>query len=281
MGEVGAADAPPHPPVAAATGPSLSPSGRGTLAAVALVLGLFTLAGVAAADEAAPAACTGIPGVAAPEPGAAAVVAAWSDNAAWRPPSCTDWTARGFRLLVAVAASFRSDAGIDDLLARFGAVSSLADVRFWSPSDRAWKPLVENAGALDGSGTARADFTPAEIKDGRPFFFVQGGGETGDIVNRARVVDASPDRLVVEAQNVTPIKFSLIQLFGPGDLQTLYSFERRSPGVWTYHGLTRVGRGSSFLVAGHTDSFANRALALYRHFAGLPAASTPPLAARS
>jgi hypothetical protein len=237
--------------------------------------------GAAPADERAHAACEGTPGLAPAEPGTAPRVAVWSDNANWRPPSCTGWSAAGFRLLLAVTASFRSDENVDGLLTRFGAVSSLAGVRFWSDSDRAWKPLVEAAAALDAAGAVRPDFSAAEIRDGRPFSFLQSGGRAGDVVNRVRVVEARPDRLVVVSENATPIKLSLIQLFGPGDLQTLYVIERRSPGLWSYYSLTRVGRGASFLVGSHADSFVNRAVALYRHFAGLPPERSPPSQARS
>lgn len=253
---------------------------------LAALLGALTLAlplllgGPASAQERPRPACDGAPALDYPAPGSAPTVAVWSDNRAWRPPACSGWTAPGFRLLVAVAGSFREDGGVDGLLARFGAVSMLSGVRFWSTSDRAWKPLVEAAAALNGPGArgARPDFSPAEMKSGEPLYFLQGGGRTGDVVNRLYVREVRADRLVIEAENVSPIRLSVIPLFGPGDLQTLYVLERRSPGVWTYYSMTRVGSGASFLVSGHVDSFVNRAAALYRHFAALPAERIPPSA---
>jgi uncharacterized protein DUF6675 len=249
------------------------------LGALTLAMPTF-LAGPAPAQERPRAACDGAPSLDYPAPGSTPTVAVWSDNRAWRPPACSGWTAPGFRLLVAVAGSFREDDGADGLLARFGAVSTLSGVRFWSASDRAWKPLVEVAAALNGPGVrgARPDFSVAEMKSGAPLYFVQGGGRTGDVVNRLRVREARPDRLVIEAENVSPIRLSIVQLFGPGDLQTLYVLERRAAGVWTYYSMTRVGNGASFLVSGHVDSFVNRAAALYRHFADLPAERGPPSA---
>jgi hypothetical protein len=245
---------------------------------IATLLGVLALGAPLLAGSPAPAQerprtpCEGSPPLAYPEPGVAPAVAVWSDNDAWRPPACSGWTVPGFRLLTAVAASFRSEDGIDRLLTRFGAISTLTGVRFWSASDRSWKPLMEAAAALNGPGAspARPDFSPLEMKSGEALYFVQGGGRIGDVVNRVRVREARPDRLVIEAENVTPIRFSVIRLFGAGELQTLYVLERQAPGVWTYYSLTRVGRGASSLVSSHVDSFVSRAVALYLHFAGLP-----------
>ncbi|HEX6141543.1 MAG TPA: hypothetical protein VFZ01_02400, partial [Geminicoccaceae bacterium] len=69
-------------------------------------------------------------------------------------------------------------------------------------------------------------------------YFVQGDNRsTGEVVYHLRVREIAPDRLVVEAENVSAVRYLLLPLAGPGDLQSLYFFERQSPGEWGYYGL--------------------------------------------
>ena len=88
-----------------------------------------------------------------PDPGAPPNLQVWNDrasNAAWVPPSCTGWTEPGFRMLVALAASFRFDGNGKDLLGRFGAVSAFRGIQYWSASDKSWRVLITDAAALEG-----------------------------------------------------------------------------------------------------------------------------------
>ena len=128
-------------------------------------------------------------------------VQVWSDGALganWIPPPCTGWTSHGFRVLTAIAATFRDDR--NGFLERLGAVSALTGIRYWSVSDKAWEPLVTMATALTGPDprAPRADFTATEIADGKDLFYAQSDNRSsGKVVYRIRVLEASPDRLRV------------------------------------------------------------------------------------
>jgi hypothetical protein len=209
-------------------------------------------------------------------------VQVWSGGALganWIPPPCTGWTSHGFRVLTAIAATFRDDR--NGFLERLGAVSALTGIRYWSVSDKAWEPLVTMATALTGPdpGAPRTDFTATEIADGKDLFYAQSDNRSsGKVVYRIRVLEASPDRLRFEIENISLIKLWMVTLFGPGDLQSFHVLDRRSPTTWTYYGLSRTGLGANMLTGGHERSYENRAIAFYRFLAGIPTDLEPPAA---
>ena len=210
------------------------------------------------------------------------VVKVWSGGAlgaSWNPPACTGWTSHGFRVLTAIAATFRND-GLG-FLERLGAISALTGIRYWSVSDKAWEPLVTMATALTGAdpGAPRADFTAAEIAGGKDLFYAQSDNRSsGKVVYRIRVLENGPDRLRFEVENISLIKLWMVTLFGPGDLQSFHALDRRSPTSWTYYGLSRTGLAASALAGGHERSYENRAVAFYRFLAGIPTDLEPPVA---
>lgn len=222
---------------------------------------------------------------------APAVVRVWQAGEGlprWTPPACTGWAAgnggQGFRVLVALAGRIQiaQSSGADQLLGRFGAVSALREARYWSVSDGAWRPLVTDASALDGPNPARRrrDFAAAELAGGRDAYFVQRDGRSSDgVVYRLRVLQNGQDELVVQTENVTPIRLVLVTLFQPGTLQTVHFLHRLSPTSWGYYSLTRTTEeGSSSLAGGHAASYVNRAAAFFRFVAGVPTDRDPPLA---
>ena len=199
----------------------------------------------------------------------------------WLPPACTGWRALAFRILVAAAGRFHFQGGAEELLARFGSVSTLATIRYWSVSDQRWEQLVTSASALRGPDATlrRPDFRIDEMVGGADLYFAQDDNRsTGDVVYRMRVREIDPDRLALEMENVSTVRYLLIPLAGPGDLQSAYFLERRSPDEWAYYNLARTGAGASSLTQGHEASYVNRAAALFRHFAGLPTDQEPPAA---
>lgn len=217
------------------------------------------------------------------EPGMPPNVRAWSGQAAreWLPPACSGWTATGFDVVVALAGSFRFDGDVEELLGRIGAISTLKGIRYWSTTDKAWKPLVTEAFALNGPDTdqKRPDFPAAQLAQGQKLFFAQADNRSsGKTVYRLRVVAADRDRLVVETENVAPVKMAMLTMFGAGDLQSLYFLERRAPGVWGYYSLARARSASSLLPSGSEASYINRAAAYFRHFAGIATDQEPPAA---
>jgi hypothetical protein len=228
--------------------------------------------------------CGAAPSPAYPDPGSTPVVRVWSGGdpgAGWTPPACTGWRPLPFRALVAAAGRFRHRGPVEELLARVGAVSTLTTVRYWSVADRRWRQLVTRASALDGpdAATRRPDFGVAEMRGGADLYLAQDDNRsTGEVVYRMRVREVGPDRLVVETGNVGAVRYLVVPLAGPGDLQALYFLERLAPGEWGYYGLARTGAGASPLTGGREASYVNRAVALFRHLAGLPTDRGPPAA---
>jgi hypothetical protein len=215
------------------------------------------------------------------EPGAPPNVRAWSGKAwrGWQPPSCSTWQVAEADMLVGLAGSFRYDGDIDGLLARIGAISSKKGVRYWSTTEKNWQMLVTDAFALSGPDASlrRADFKPAELAKGQAVHYAQSDNRSaGNCVYRERVLAADRERVMIETENLTPIKKMMITLYAPGDLQTLYIIERRALGLWNFYSLTRTRMASSLLPTGSEASYINRSVAFYRHVAGIPTDQEPP-----
>ena len=228
--------------------------------------------------------CGATPIPAYPDLGAGAAVRALTDanfDANWIPPNCTGWTSPGAKVLVGLAASFRDEATVDDLVARFGAITRLRAIQYWSVSDNAWRDLVTDAAAVNGRDDRRRrpDFAATEMVPGTNLYFVQHDSRSsGEVLYRMLVREKSSDRLVVEIENASPIRLLLLTLFRPGDLQSVYFVERRVPGLWGYYSLSRTAKAASLLAGGHEKSYVNRAVALYRRFVGIPTDQPPPAA---
>ena len=194
-----------------------------------------------------------------------------SELGSWTPPACTGFTAKGDGVLVAVAGSFSFTGSADDLLARFGAISALKGLKYWSVTEGGWRTLITKAAALEGANVdrPRSDFTLAEMRSGADLYFAQSENRAGgDVVYRLRVRDFGPNRFVVAIANASPVSRYLVTLFNPGDLASVHFLERRGPGVWGYYGLAWAGDSLVSRLAVPEASYVNRALALYRHFLG-------------
>jgi hypothetical protein len=218
-------------------------------------------------------------------PGEPPAVAAWRDGAlqsgGWRPPACTGWRpdARS-RVVVALAGRVAVAGGVDALLARAGAVSSMRGIRYWSTRDAGWHELVLEAVALSGPGpdaAPRADFGAEELADGQAHAYRMVERRVGEVGYALRVLERGADRLVVSVDSTSAVRAFGFPLFEPGALQTVVFAERDAPGKWRLYLLSRVDlHGSSVLAGGTQASVANRGLALFRHLAGLPTDREPP-----
>lgn len=198
--------------------------------------------------------------------------------ASWIPPRCTGWIEGVSNLLVALAGTFSHAGSADELLNRFGAVSAMRGIRYWSVTDKEWRVLVTEAAGLGGLGSKarRADFAAPEMKAGLDLFFVQHDSRsTGEVVYKMRVREAGADRLVLELENVTPVRTFFVTVFRPGGMKFLYFLERRASGNWGFYALLSTNSSSA---EGKEASFINRAAAYYRHFTGVPTDGAPPLA---
>lgn len=215
-------------------------------------------------------------------PGAEPNVRIWKEDAArWTPPGCLGWPDGQAGLVVALAASFRYDGDAAGLLERLGAVSSLRGLRYWSVGDKAWRVLVTDAAALAAArpGSRRADFASGEMQAGAELYFEQQDNRSSSaVVYRMRVLEAGPERIVVQTENVTPVRALLVTAFPAGALRGASFVERRAPGVWAFYGVSWAGKDASALAGVSPPSYVNRAAALYRHFIGVPPDGDAPLA---
>jgi hypothetical protein len=212
-----------------------------------------------------------------------AIVKAWhkSDvDAGWNPPSCTGWAPSSFATLVTIAARFRSSADVQDLLRRIGSISQLAGVRYWSTTRQRWRTLILDAHALSSaqSGQRREDFQSGELSEGKVLYFEQTDNLSGKATYSMRIATATPNRIVVEIENVSTIHYLLVPLFHPGDLQSIYFLDRESADAWRLYSIVRTATPSNRLLSNNESSAVNRAVAFYRHIVGIPTDQEPPAA---
>jgi hypothetical protein len=245
-----------------------------------LTCALFALGAQAAVPQPP---CAGTPAY--PAPGVAPAIALWHasdlEQAQWQPPACTGWPpASRSKLVVALSGSFRFDGKISDLLARAGAISTLAQVQYWSTTDKKWRPLAYGASALTGPDpkSRRGDFTVSDLTKDAALYYWENDTRSGEAVYRLRVYENTPERAVIASENITPIRRFFMTLFQPGALQTVMFIQRLSPGVVGVYSLSRTGPGTSLLADGHDESYVNRAVALYRQLAGIKTDQEPPAA---
>lgn len=207
-------------------------------------------------------------------------VQVWHLSESWTPPACTGWSAES-GVLVALAGRFRFEGSAKDLLARFGAISTLRGMRYWSVSDRDWRTLITQATALDGPDLMRPrpDFTVAEMKGEDGVYFAHDDNRTsGEVIYRLQVREFRPNRLVVATENVSSVTKLLLTLIKPGGLQSVHFLERQAPGIWNYYGLAQTSEDLTPLLVVPDASYVNRAVALYRHLIGVPTDRDLPLA---
>jgi hypothetical protein len=200
------------------------------------------------------------------------------NSATWRKielprSSCLPWTGR-FRLVVALGGAISHDGDAAALLARFGAISSMRGLEYWSVTENATRVLVKDPWAVDSPDARqqRADFRVQEMTPGSDLYFVEVDNRSSEPVTyRMRVLFASADSITVETQNTTPISAMGLKLIPPGALRAQYFLRRLDPRTWGFYGISATSEAASGLVSMGEASYINRAEALYRHFSGQPA----------
>lgn len=207
-------------------------------------------------------------------------IATWDEQQlpAWQPPACTGWQAGGFSVLLAASGRLTGPEGTSAILQRLGRISELAGLRYWSVSRDRWTTLIDRAHALTGPDpdARRPDFSPDELQTGRDHFYWQREPTTsGSAVYAFRLLEHSPQRLVISVRNVGPVRWLGITLLAAGRAESIYVVERLSEDQWGYYQLTRLGHGRHEWLPVTRASYANRAIALFSHFAGLPEGAVP------
>jgi hypothetical protein len=215
------------------------------------------------------------------QPGAEPGALIWSAGEKWTPPDCVGWRQEASEIGIALAGSFPFTGTADDFVARFGAVSTLRGVSYWSVSDTAWRVLIERAVAQAGQDAklTRTDFTVAEMRSGAFLYFSQRDNRTSqDVLYRMRLHALTEDHLSVEIENASAVRLYLLPIYRPGALQSWFFIDRLGPGLWGIYALARTVDTPGWLPGDARRSAANRALALYRHFIGDQTDREPPLA---
>jgi hypothetical protein len=227
--------------------------------------------------------CGSDPVPAYPAADASPIVKFWSESEFgrdWKPPACTGWSTPGFATLITTAGRFHYAAGADGLRRHLGAISGRKGMLYWSTTHQQWQTLIVEAFATTGPQPAqrRPDFTPEELTAGKVVYFQQVDNVSGKAIYRLHIDEATADRIVFDIENVTAMRYFLVTLFHPGELQSIYFLDRESDDTWRYYCMARTGRNASRLAAGHEASAINRAVAFYRTMAGIPTNQEPPAA---
>jgi hypothetical protein len=190
----------------------------------------------------------------------------------WRPPACTGWERQQDGVLIAVAVDFTFASKTETLLARFGGISALKGLRYWSVSENGWRTLITDAAALEGQDPTRrrGDFALKELRPGATLFFAQSDNRSSaEVVYRMEIKEAGQTRIVVAVENVSPVKEYMLTLFAPGDLKSLHFLDRAGPSAWRYYGLAFARESAATRLILPRASIVNRAKALYAHLAGV------------
>jgi hypothetical protein len=193
----------------------------------------------------------------------------WS-SIEWQAPACLGWPASRYRFVIAVAGRV-DDAGDEELRRRLGAISAMKGLRYWSVTENGLRVLVKEAAALSGpEGGKRDDYAAADVRAGAVLYFVEEDNRSSEPVTyRMRILEAAAQRIVVDTENVTPIK-SFVTLFPPGTFRAAYVLTRVDARTWGLYAISAATDRASGMVSLGKESYANRARALFGYFAGKP-----------
>jgi hypothetical protein len=227
--------------------------------------------------------CEGAPQPAYAAPGGPPAIASWTESdlnkAAWQLSPCLRWTQGPTRMVTALAAVFHA-ASLDDLLARYGALSQYKAINVWSVMHQAWEPFATQAGFTDGPAATYTypDPKPADFTAGKDFYYYEIDARTGRTIHHLKVGQRTADKVELMTENLTPITYSMFTVFQPRALRTATFIERQGPNAWGYYQAIGVGEGSDFIATHSASPYINRLTALYRYMAGLPTDGAPPAA---
>lgn len=175
-----------------------------------------------------------------------------------------------FNSFAAVVGKFQA-IGMDAVLSRIGAISTHTGIRYWSVTDHGLEPLIKDAFAVEwpGVNNRRSDFTPMEMQVGRDLYFAEHDNRgTEPVLYRMRIIERSPDHLVVDIANANKVRLFLLTLFEPGDLRTTLFISGSEDGEWTCYALAGFHPTALTGWLDHHKSQVNRLIALYGHLAG-------------
>jgi hypothetical protein len=192
-------------------------------------------------------------------------------DAHWTPPPCASWTPATSATLITTAARFRA-ADIAALRSRVAAISKLSGLVYWSTTAQRWQPMILSARTLTGRDPAPADLIP-----GAAFDLQQEDNLFGMANFRLRILVSTADRLVIATENTTALRLLGMPVFAAGEVQTITFLDQESKGIWRYYAVARTSKAAA-LLPGSDASLINRAVAMFRYLAAIPADREPPAA---
>lgn len=226
--------------------------------------------------------CAGESYPAASPAGKPLTIVSWYEDDArglWQPAACMDWRSSTYTVLIAASGEFEFRGRVAEMTERIGQISALNHVQYWSVSKQQWRPLITNAAALvsDVWDDIRADFSASELVQGRRYFFRQTEKTpAGDMVYEAVVLEQSERKIRLRLHNAYPVTRWLTEWIKVGEYQSYYEFTRLDDERWHYYTVLRSNAASWLPSKRYDSSYKNRAVAMFRHFAGIPTDSEPP-----
>ena len=231
--------------------------------------------------------CEGSPAPAAGVSGQSLNQLVWTEDdlaAGWSPPMCTGWHSGPTKVLLAAAGRFTMAGDTAALADRLTSISTLTDIVYWSTSRGRWRSLFKEAVALSEPDrkAQRPDFAIADFVSGAELhYWLEEDNPTAGVIYRMIVHERTPDRLVFESINLTPLRAKLLfirpEIAAAGEYRQLYFIERETGNTWRYYSLVRMGKASS-LGGTSVANYQNRAEAYFRYLAGLRMDREPPAA---
>jgi hypothetical protein len=116
------------------------------------------------------------------------------------------------------------------------------------------------------------------MKAGKTLYFERTDNLTGKGIYRMRIAEASANRLVLDVENVSTMRYFFIPVLHPGEMQSIYFLDREPENVWRLYSMMRTGKSANRLIAGNESSAINRSVAFYRWLVGIPTGQEPPAA---
>ena len=198
----------------------------------------------------------------------------------WQPPDCIPWVKKPARFVVSTGGRFSHGGDATALLSRFAAASGMTDIRYWSVTRQAWKPLFKDAYAVGPDAeTRRDDFSIDELVTGSVVHLWQREVYLpAALVMEMRVLERTPERLVITMTNTVAVRWMLTRVIEPGDYEFYYLLEREDASTWRFYNVSRLVGGGLAMAFLPDESLINRAVAIFRHIAGYPTDTEPPLA---
>lgn len=181
-------------------------------------------------------------------------------------------------LTVAFASQFSYSGTISGIAKNIGAISTTQGLPYWSVTDHDWRELVSEAYALESNNvqSARSDFTYQEILSGKTLYFAQNDTRSWGLnAYSLRTISSSPDHMIVESHNISPVRFGPLTIFGPDDARSILFMDRLDRNTWRYYSLSVI-QGS--LLPLREKSVINRQAAFYRLLIGQKPDKEPAVA---